>query len=216
MTSLKRIFAYLLLVAAASCIDPYIPNIKGYKSLLVIEGLITNENSSYKIKLSRTTKDVSSIPEKVTDANVYITDGDGIKTHLQNCGDGYYKTDSTSFTGVIGQKYTLQILTSDGKEYKSEECTMLPVAGIDTIYYEKGEEISGTLGESFTGIKIFLNSADATGMNQYFRWTFEETWKFLMPNPQRYKCLMVLDGYYFLFRRGACCKRRLLEKEPIG
>ena len=186
MTAMKRILAFIILVAAASCIDPYIPNIKGYKSLLVVEGLITNENSSYKIKLSRTAKDVSSNPAKVTDADVYFTDGDGIKTHLQNSGDGYYKTDSTSLTGVIGQKYTLQIITSDGKEYKSEECTMLPVAGIDTVYYEKGEEISGTLGESFTGIKIFLNSSDATGKNQYFRWAFEEVWKFLLPIPQRY------------------------------
>lgn len=194
---MKRILAFIILVAAASCIDPYNPNIKGYKSLLVVEGLITNENNSYKIKLSRTTKDVSSTPAKVSDADVYFTDGDGIKTHLQNCSDGYYKTDSTAFTGVIGKKYTLQIVTSDGKEYKSEECTMFPVAGIDTVYYEKGEEISGTLGESFTGIKILLNSADATGMNQYFRWTFEEAWKFIMPCPQRYTCTILKDTIFY-------------------
>lgn len=197
MTAMKRILAFIILVAAASCIDPYNPNIKGYKSLLVVEGLITNENSSYKIKLSRTVNEGSSIPERITDANVYITDGDGIKTHLQNSGDGYYTTDSTSLTGVIGQKYTLQIITSDGKEYKSEECTMLPGAGIDTVYYEKGEEISGTLGESFTGIKIFLNSADATGLNQYFRWTFEEAWKFIMPGPQRYTCTIFRDTTFY-------------------
>jgi hypothetical protein len=85
MTVLKKIFAFLFLLAVASCIDPYIPNLKNYKSLLVVEGLITNENSSYKIKLGRTTGKENSVPEKVTDANVYITDGDGIKTDLQNC-----------------------------------------------------------------------------------------------------------------------------------
>jgi hypothetical protein len=194
---MKRIFVFIILAVAASCIDPYNPNIKGYKSLLVVEGLISNENSSYKIKLCKTTKDESSTPAKVTDADVYFTDGDEIKTHLLNCGDGYYKTDSTSFTGVIGQKYTLQIRTSDGKEYKSEECTMLPVAGIDTVYYEKDEEISGNLGETLTGIKIFLNSADATGMNQYFRWTFEEAWKFIMTGPQRYTCTILQDTIFY-------------------
>jgi Domain of unknown function (DUF4249) len=196
---MKRIFAFLFLVAIASCIDPYIPNLKNYKSLLVVEGLITNENSSYKIKLYRTTSQEYSDPEKVTDAIVYITDGDGIKTDLQNCSDGYYMTDSTSFTGVIGQKYTLKILTSDGKEYKSEECTMLPVSGIDKLYYEKGEEISGNLGETFSGIKIFLNSADATGMNQYFRWTFEEVWKIIMPGSQKYTYAKINDTT-FTFR----------------
>jgi len=183
---MKRIFVFIILVAAASCIDPYNLNIKGYKSLLVVEGLITNENSSYKIKLCKTTKDESSTPAKVTDADVYFTDGDGIKTHLQNCGDGFYVTDAASFTGVIGQKYLLEINTNDGKEYRSEVCTMLPVAGIDAIYYEKGEEISGSMGESFTGIKIFLNSAGAAEKNQYFRWAFEEVWKFILPNPPRY------------------------------
>jgi len=190
---MKRIFAFIILVAAVSCIDPYNLNLKGYKSLLVVEGLVTNENSSYKIKLCRTTGSDSSVPEKVTDANVYISDGDGAKTHLQNCGNGYYKTDSTSFTGVVGQKYTLQILTGDGKEYKSEECIMFPVPAIDTIYYEKGEEISGSLGENLEGIKIYLNSGSATGMNKFFRWTFEETWKFILDSPPRYQCTIIDD-----------------------
>jgi len=200
MTAMKRIITFLILAAVASCIDPYIPDLKNYRSLLVVEGLITNENSSYKIKLSRTTSQENSIPEKVTDAKVYITDGDGTNTDLQNCGNGFYKTDSTSFTGVIGQKYTLHILTRDGKEYRSEECTMLPVAGIDKVYYEKGDEISGILGESFTGLKILLNSTDASGTNQYFRWTYEETWEFLLPNTPRYKCVFVNDQDTYLFK----------------
>jgi len=195
---MKRIFVVLFFIAVA-CIDPYVPDLKNYKSLLVVEGLITNENRSYRIKLGRTINKENSLPEKVTDANVYITVGDGIKTDLQNCGDGFYKTDSTSFTGVIGQKYTLHIHTTEGKEYKSEECTMLPVAPIDKIYYEEGEEISGNLGESITGLKIMLNSTDASGMNQYFRWTYEETWEFLLPNVPRYKCVFVNDAETYLF-----------------
>jgi hypothetical protein len=197
MIAIKRIFAFLFLFFAASCIDPYYLNIKNYKSLLVVEGLITNENSSYKIKLSRTTGGEGSVPEKITDANVSVFDGDGIRTHLQNCSDGYYKTDSTSFTGGIGKKYTLQILTSDGKEYRSEECTMFPVADIDSVYYEKGEEITGNQGETLTGIKIFLNSAGAAEKNQYFRWTFEEVWKFIVPYPQQYIYHYIKDTTFF-------------------
>jgi hypothetical protein len=208
---MKRIIAYLFLVIVGSCIDPYTPNLKNYSSLLAVEGLITNENSSYKIKLSRTFSQANSIAENVTDANVYITDGEGVKTELQNCNNGYYKTDSTSFTGVPGQKYTLHILTSDGKEYKSDECTMVPVAGIDKVYYEKGDEISGIIGESFTGLKILLNSSDATGMNQYFRWTFEEVWKFILPGAQQYKYTFINDTTFLFesvpFLNNVCWKR---------
>ncbi len=186
MTLIKKVFSFLLLVIAASCIDPYIPNLRNFKSMLVVEGLISNENSSYKIKLSKTFKLQNTDPEKVIDAYVYITDGDGIKTVLQNCNNGSYKTDSTSFRGTIGQKYTLHILTSDGKEYKSEECTMLNNAGIDNLNYEKGQEVSGNPGVLYTGLRILLNSAATQGEDQYYRWTFEEVWKTLVPGSQRY------------------------------
>lgn len=176
----------MFLTATASCIDPYIPNLKNYNSLLVVEGIITNENISHKIKLCRTTREEGSVPEMVTDADVYITDGGGLRTGLENCGDGYYKTDSTSFTATIGQNYTLHILTRDGREYKTDESLMIPVAGIDRVYYEKGEEISGTQGETFTGLKILLSTNKATGMNQFYRWTYEETWKTILPFIQQY------------------------------
>lgn len=193
MTAIKKIVAFLFLVASSSCIDPYIPVLNKYSSLLVVEGLITNENMSYKIKLGRTTSQEDSPPEMVNNAIVSIIDGDGRKITLQNCGDGYYKTDSTLFTGVIGQKYTLQIITSDGQEYKSEESVMLPVAAIDNISYVKGEEISGILGELFTGIKIVVTPSDIPEMNKFLRWTYEEDWKIRMPNPQVYTYAYVND-----------------------
>lgn len=200
MTAIKIVGAFLFLVAVASCIDPFIPNLKNYETLLVVEGLITNENNSYSIKLSRTINQANSEPEMVTNANVSITDGNGIKTDLRNCADGYYKTDSTSFTGVIGQKYSLQIHTVEGKEYSSDECTMFPVAGINDVHYEKGVEITGVESQPTTGLKILLNTDDASGLNQFFRWSFEESWKFILPNPQEYQCLMVLDKETYIFK----------------
>jgi hypothetical protein len=218
MTSIKWIITLLFIVDATSCIDPYKPGITNYNSYLVVEGLITNENSSYKINLHRTTKEKNSIPEKVSDANIYILSEDGIRTHLLNIGGGNYITDSASFTGAVGKNYTLQILTNDGKEYRSDECMMLPVAAIDTVYYEKSEEISGYPGELSTGVKIFLNSAGIGGNNPYFRWTFEEAWKFLVPIPQRYKCKMVLNEETYIFEQvpvKEICWRRSQSEEIL-
>lgn len=188
--------SFLFLTIFGSCIDPYVPRLKNYNSLLVVNGLVTNENLANKIKLYRTTSREDSEPEKVTDAYVYITNGDGIRTDLQNCRDGVYCTDSTSFTGVPGMKYKLHILTSDDKEYESDECLMVPVTGIDKVYYEKGEEVSGNIGDVNVGIYILLNSSDATGMNQYFRWTFEETWKINIPNAPQYTYQFINDTTY--------------------
>jgi hypothetical protein len=70
---------------------------------------------------------------------------------------------------------------------------MFPVAGIDSIYYEKGQEISGTQGELVPGLKILLSTSNVTGMNQFFRWTFEEVWKFRISYPHAYTYSVVND-----------------------
>ena len=182
----KSLIVIFIVLALCTCIDPYIPDLRGHDTFLVVEGLITDEISSYEIKLSRTIKAVNSIPEKVTDAVVTITDDIGHKTILKNFGNGLYKTDSTVFTGTVGKTYTLQISTGDGNEYKSEPGTMLPVPEIDSIYYARDEEFGNNQSEIFQGIRIYLDSKTGDETDKYYRWAYEETWKFKLPNPKRY------------------------------
>jgi hypothetical protein len=177
----KSLITLFIIVALYTCIDPYKPQLSGYDSLLVVEGLITNEKAPYEVKLSRTMQAQDLIPEKVSDAIVFITDESGNETMLSYSIDGIYKTDSAVFTGTVGKTYTLHIATLDGKEYKSEPCLMLPVPGIDSIYYEKDEEFTNNQSETKEGIRIYLDSKEGDGINNYFRWEYEETWKFRLP-----------------------------------
>jgi hypothetical protein len=185
-TGLKSGILFFTTVALCTCIDPYYPQLGKYKSLLVVEGLITDDNSSYQIKLSRTIQEENAIPERVTDAVVSITDGSGGAFNLNNFGNGIYKSDSTNFIGKVGSIYILHIKTSDGNEYKSEPSQMLPIPGIDSIYYEKDSEITNNQSESQTGIRIYLDSGNASEDSKYFRWEFDETWKFHVPEPKKY------------------------------
>lgn len=137
---IKSIISLFIIVALCTCIDPYTPKLTTYQSFLVVEGLITDENASYSVKLSRTMQNENSIPESVSNATLFITDEIGNKSILKNTGNGLYKTDSTLFTGAVGETYTLHISTENGNEYISEPCLMLPVPGIDSIYYEKDKE----------------------------------------------------------------------------
>jgi hypothetical protein len=168
------------------CIDPYKPKISSTESYLVVDGLVTDENASYEVKLSRTMQSGNSIPEKVSDASLFITDETGNSTNLINAGDGLYKTDSTLFKGVAGKIYTLHITTENGNEYLSEPCLMLTVPEIDSIYFEKDVEITNNQSETQQGIRIYLDSKDGAEENQYFRWAFEETWKFRVPMPKKF------------------------------
>lgn len=184
-----RVAAILIIaISLSTCIDPYTPNLKGYESLLVVDGLITDENLSYTIKLSKTIQDRSAVPEKISDASVSISDESGGITYLINYGKGLYKTDSMTFRGVVGRSYTLHITTTEGLQYESDQCTMQSVPEIDSVYYNKDQEFFNNGTEIQDGIRIYLNSKRGDN-NRFLRWSFVETWKFSVPNPKLFDYL---------------------------
>jgi hypothetical protein len=182
----KSLATILIIAALCTCIDPYEPKLSGYDSLLVVEGMITDENVPYEIKLSRTVQEQDAIPEKINDAIVSISDETGKQIKLTNAGNGSYVTNSAGFVGAVGKTYTLHITTSDGKVYSSDPSTMLPVPEIENVYYEKDEEIDNSHNETLQGIKIYIDSKQGDENNNYFRWEYVETWKFRLPMPKKY------------------------------
>ena len=182
---LKSIVAMFAVFTLCTCIDPYVPNLKGYEPLLVIDGLITDANTSYTVKLSKTFQDQNADPSMMPDATVFITDDAGNSTSLINSGNGTYKTDSLAFRGIIGRTYVLHVQAKGGEIYESEPCQMQPVGEIDSVYFAKDQEIVNNGTETQDGIRIFLDSKEEID-NQYYRWAFEETWKFKVPSPKRY------------------------------
>jgi hypothetical protein len=182
---LKSVIIIVAVLALCTCVDPYVPNLKGYESLLVIDGLITDANTSYTVKLTRTLQNRDDIPSAVSDATVFITDDAGNRISLINSGGGLYKTDSTEFKGMIGRTYILHILTGNGNEYVSDPCLMQSVPDIDSIYYDKDQQLVSNGTQSQEGITIYLDSKEGDN-NSYYRWDFEETWKYKVPDPKKY------------------------------
>jgi hypothetical protein len=181
----KFVIALVLVLSLCTCIDPYNPKLGGYTSLLVVDGLITDANSSYIVRLSRTFQDQNSTPPPVSDATVFITDDAGNNNNLINGGNGIYKTDSTQFNGIPGRTYVLHINTSDGSEYESDACLMNPVPDIDSIYFAKDQQLVNNGTQTQDGISIYLDSKEGDN-NQYYRWAFDETWKFKVPDPKKF------------------------------
>jgi len=181
----KIIFFLITVFTLFKCIDPYIPNLKGYDSLLVVDALITNANTSYIVKLSRTFQEQNTTPGVVSDATVSISDDQGNKSYLNNLNNGIYKTDSLEFRGSVGRTYTLHILTNEGEEYESDPCLMQSVAEIDSIYIERDQRLISNETETEDGVGIYLASKEGDN-DQYYRWTFDETWKFKVPDPKKF------------------------------
>ena len=173
----------LLLIALSNCIDPYFLELDDNESLLVVEALVTDEQASYTIKISLSFQDVSSSPVMVSRAEVSVVDESGVAAVFQELEPGIYKSDSALFTGRVGGTYTLHIKTEDGLEYSSDACTMTGVPAIDSIYYEVDRDFfeNGEVEEE--GIRIYLDTDNHEEACQFFRWDFEEVWKFRVPYP---------------------------------
>ncbi len=188
---MKRVFLILciLVISLTTCIDPYILDLDEYESLLVVDGMITDEAVSHAIKLSRTFQNEETLPVLVSNAEVSVRDENGNITVFQEKENGIYKSDSTQFTGRIGGTYILHIKTEDGLEYESGSCTMTEVPGIDSIYYAADSEFFNNGEDEEKGLRILLDASNQNEVCKYFRWEFEEVWQFQIPYPVRYKYL---------------------------
>jgi hypothetical protein len=181
----KSLIIIFIVFVSYTCIDPYSLKLRGYGSLLVVEGLITDDNTSYSVKLSGTIQEQNEMPLPVSDAKVFLTDDAGNNIPMNITGKGIYKTDSIQFRGIIGRTYILHVIKHNGDEYESEPCLMRPVPEIDSVYFAREQELVNNGTETNEGIMIYLDSKPGSD-NQYYRWDFKETWKFKVPNPKKY------------------------------
>jgi hypothetical protein len=108
---------FLLIISVCTCIDPFYLELDDYESHMVVEGMITDELASYKIKLSRTFPNENNSPDIVSNAEVSVLDESGVIAVFHELEPGIYKSDSALFTGQVGGTYTLHIKTEDGLKY---------------------------------------------------------------------------------------------------
>jgi hypothetical protein len=180
MSQKKQIVFLSILLLLSSCITQFIPVIEEGKELLVVQGLITDQNVTDTIKLSKSLPlgEVNAA-RPVSGCNVSITDDLGNRVDLEETIAGTYLVPS-SFSRVVGRAYTLHVKANssfNNFSYISDPMEMNPVPPIDSIYYEKTviEKAEGFF-KGVDGCQIYLNTHDPERICRYFRWDFSETW----------------------------------------
>lgn len=218
------------MLALYSCVDP-IPFDSGEgQEYLVVEANITNEPGSHIVKLSTTNSFNSFVniaPDIIRDADIAITDDLGNEVSLEETAQpGVYVT-PPSFRGETGRTYILHIRTRNGKEYRSTPETLNPVPDIDSLYFETVEADFNALGDSTIsgegGIKIYGDIQDPPGINNYYRWSWQGTYKVVVG------CLNCIntcwvsesnsDNIYLSndeFRDGQVIKKQEAQLIPLG
>jgi hypothetical protein len=194
MKSSTNTILIFLLIMASGCTTEFFPETEDNIEQLVIEGIITDQESTNTIRLSWSVPVGSPVIQKaVSGALVTVTDEKGVVTTLAEKVPGAYSTDSLKFRGRVGGKYSLKILL-EGIEYKTDFIEMKPVPSIDALYYEKVIiTASDDPDEVDEGSKIYLDSYDPSGQCRYFRWEYYETWEYVIPYPVMNRVCWISD-----------------------
>lgn len=164
MRNLAVILSMLLLVFIGSCKKTYRnEDIQEVTPAIVVEGMITDLNGPYQIKISKAlgfNDKPGTTNTAVSKAKVVITE-DGINAEtLVERHKGTYET--VKLKGKIGSTYQLRITLTDGTTYESAVCRMQEPVRAESIYAEQGTKII-YVGENLTdtmgGMNIYADIA---------------------------------------------------------
>ena len=185
MRTKNQLIIISIFLLLGSCITQFVPDTEEVKELLVVEGLITDQNEVNTVKLSKSLPlGKKNVAKPVMGCFVTIQDDRGVTRQLFEISPGTYVTNPNSFRGVPGRKYTLKINTNSYPNYSYESIPMemKPVPSIDTLYYDKVViNESNQLSEITEGCHVYLDTHDAENKCQYYRWDYIETWEFRIP-----------------------------------
>ncbi len=169
--------AVLITLLLASCIDQIEPQTIGeFESALVIEASITDEFKRQKISLSRAFKFEDEGPFPESNANIQVMDDSGNSYLFEETEAGIYIS-TMDFAALPNRAYQLKITTKSGSSYSSETLRLPSETKIDSLYAER---ITTDLG--IEGVAIMVDTFNPTGTSRNYRYTYEETYKIIVPN----------------------------------
>jgi len=221
MKSNKYIALITGFLIISSCITQFVPETDENDTMLVVEGMITDQPGVYTVKLSKSLPlSTNDNKEVLTGCTVTISDDNGNRTSLFETQQGTYVTDGV-FRGYVGRKYKLQINTNNPdlsyKSYESLLMEMKPVPVIDTLFYEKitTEVLYGRPRKQ--ECQVYLNTIDPDGICKHFRWDFSETWMFRLPYdvPNR-TCWISNNSNSILIKNNTVLSEDRIEKWPVN
>lgn len=172
----KSTLALALAVSIYSCVAPFEIASSEFKSVLVVEGTITDQNQIQRILVSRTFPLDTVLMAGVSRAKVLVVDSNGGMFQFTEEAPGVYNSNAP-FAAASGLTYSLSIETEEGKTYMSEETPVPASTSIQNLYAVRDFKDNG----AEEGLFIYIDSFDETGQSKYYRYEYEETYKIIAP-----------------------------------
>ena len=146
MNLLRLIVLFSIVISGCGSTDIDLPD---QVDLYIVEGWVTDNPGPQTVKVSLTNSFLSPGSQiRITDAEIRVRDEDGFNyVYEYNPSAGLYVSDST-FTGVVGADYFIEVALSTGDTLISRMETLRPVHEINIVsfdFYEtESEEDPGT------------------------------------------------------------------------
>jgi len=174
--------AYLFCMAlclAVACKKPYLPPVvEAPNSYLVVEGVLNASafvTDTTFIKLSHTVKLADKTGTSAETGARITVEGDGFSRGLiELSGGSYYITGLGLNTA---DKYHIKIVTSSGQVYESDPVEVKITPEIDNIGFRIKDN----------QLQVLSNAHDATNNTRYYRYEYDETWRFHSRYESSYK-----------------------------
>ncbi len=193
---MKRVLILMVMIFYLGCVEPFEFEGRSSENVLVVEATLTDESVAQTIFLTRTStientnedtgngyssntpfvpkEDLRANAEK--NATVLILDDHGAEFSFLEIEDGMYVS-NTPFGALEGRTYQLKIITAENEIFESD---FMGIIGKSKINDLKAERIFNDKGDE--GMAIYVDGADITSTSNFFRYTYEETYKIIAPN----------------------------------
>lgn len=172
-------FRFLLLVLLLVGCKDEIPLSSGNnESLLVVDGMITDEPGPYTITLSVTSPVGEPAIIPLEGCSVTISDNSGYTEMLTETADGVYVTHPEGVRGQPGKEYALAIQTPDGRNYETPFQQMAVPVQIDSVYSEpQNLEVDG-FPFGLPAYQFYTDSETTPSSGSFFLWRITETFQY--------------------------------------
>ena len=155
-----------LLLAAAGCVESYMPDVADVPTnYLVVDGAI-NGNGVTRIKLTRSVGLKGGTVPVEKGAKIAIVDNTGVRYTLTEKTAGSYQSDSLQLNPA--RQYQLRFTTSANVAYASDLVPLKVTPPIDKLGFRIDND----------QVRLLVDTHDATGQSRFYRWRFTETWEF--------------------------------------
>jgi len=181
-----RLLGCLSLLSLVSCIDEIGLDSTDFKKILVVESTLTNAYEQHEVRLSNTYPLDQTGPSYESNATVEIRDDQAQVYTFQALDSGRYVSD-VAFAAQADRTYQLHIELTNGQQYTSSPTTLTSVTQLDQVRVDM---------ESYEDEQQFVikvDSYDPTGMAQYYRYEYEETYQIVAPYWSAYEASIVSD-----------------------